>query len=393
MYKMSKIKTTRDMVFFLSAVIAFSVLPLLSKVAIGSEPDGIYQFRHKQILIENRGGLEFKSDKKIYSNELVNLNGHNHAINIRSENINNPVILYLHGGPGWPVLPYAYKFSRLWEKDFTVVHWDQRGAGKTHCANPKYNPVEARFEDFLSDTEAVVGYLREKLGQKKIIIVGHSWGSLLGVHFVKNHPNAVAAYVGTGQIAFNWEQEKAGYDFALGQAYARNDEDAIQRLESLSPYPDVDKYMDKMEVQRDYIIRYGGALVNRDSYMDYYYSAFFESPDYTLSDWVCAFDAMQNYYHEALEERQYSKDSDIGNLPALGLDFEVPVFFFLGAHDQHISSRIGIEYFRDIKAPHKRLVLFDGSAHAPPIEQPEEFYRALRDHVLPLVISNQAMVE
>lgn len=332
--------------------------------------------------------LQIKSILDMSDTEYVFLNGISHAINVRDGYKGHPVVLYLHGGPGWPISPLSYRYFKEWEDSFTLIHWDQRGAGKTLCENKNYDPSTATFDDFYQDTVAMVKHLRGKYKKDKIIILGHSWGSLLGIHLVKNHPEWVSAYIGTGQIAYNWEQEKSGYKFVLREAYARDDIEGIKELEALKPYPDTGDYISKLFVQRKYIAKYGGSLSDSTSFLSYYYTAYFESPDYTQEDWACFFDAVNGNYHNALMVRQYAKDSEFGNLPALGYDFEVPMLFFLGEHDEHISARLGAEYFANIKAPYKKLVLFSNSAHAPPLEEPKAFLKALVDYVLPEVEKN-----
>ena len=350
--------------------------------------DKILDFRDQQ-LTSNLAQEKTTSNNGIESTETVSLNGLNHVINIRGQDLNNPILLVLHGGAGWPLWPLAYKYFRSWEKNFTVVQWDQRGAGKTHCANPDYDPSAATFEDFLSDTVAVVDYLRTRLNKQKIVVLGASWGSALGIHLIKKKPEWIAAYIGTGQVAYVWEQEKEGYAFVLREAYARGDKAGIAALEALKPYPSKGNYMDKVAVQRKYALKYGGGRVHGTDFMSYYHSAFFESPDYTLGDWACFYDAIQDDYYSGLMARQFKQDSDTGNLPALGNVFDVPIFFFLGKQDEYVSMRLGVDYFMDIKAPYKRLVLFDESAHAALMEQPEAFFNAIQTHVLPIV--NQSL--
>ena len=375
--------------FLYAYLYIFKLLGLMvwSSFAFGHDVNGIervMEYRENQIAL-NGSRNSISNSNAIIATEMVTLNGIDHAITIRGEHRDNPAVLFLHGGPGWPSMPWSYKYFRAWEKKFTVIQWDQRGAGKTFCANPDYDPSDASFEDYLSDAEAMVGYLREYLNKEKIIIFGQSWGSLLGVHLVKKRPGWISAYVGSGQIFNSWEHEKDGFAFALGKAYALGDEEGLQDLSELQPYPGGDNFIEKIFVQRTYIEKYGGTLVSQKSVMDYYLNAFFHSPDYSLADWECFFKSIEGNNHQNLLARQFKKDSDIGNLQRLGFKFDVPMFFFLGDHDKQVSTRLGIQYFLSISAPLKRLIMFENSAHGPFLEEPEKFIKSMEAHVLPVI--------
>ena len=369
----------------IAVTLLFLTIDVVFANADESDIARILEFRNQQI--ENsRGDNEKKFASKINFTKMVRLNGINHVINVRGNDRNNPVLLFLHGGAGWPILPLAYKYFRSWENEFIVVQWDQRGAGKTHCANPTYDASTATFEDFLADAEALVEYLRITLKKKKIILLGASWGSALGVHLIKKRPKWFSAYIGTGQVTYGWEQEIDGYNYVLREAYARDDKEGVAELLALRPYPGDESYIEKLSVQRKYAHKYGGGLVGGTDFMTFYNNAFFESPDYTLSDWRCFYNAITSNQHKDLMDRQFKKKSDSGNLHSLGYNFDVPIFFFLGTLDEYVSMRRRADYLFNIVAPQKRLVLFDNSAHAPPLEEPEAFLNAMKMYVLPVVV-------
>ena len=317
--------------------------------------------------------------------ESVSINGLDQWLQIRGYDKENPVLLYLHGGPGSVVMPFSYMFLPDWEKNFTVVHWDQRGTGKTRCANPDYDPTEATFEDFLSDTVKVVNYLRKRLVKDKIIVFGHSWGTALGMHLAKRRPELLHAYVGTGQVTNAWQGETSSYAFVLREAKRRGDTEGLAVLEALAPYPDLgEDYVKKVGVERHYLEKYGGSLRGMD-YFQYTLKAFFESPYYSICDWMGFFKTTfsGDNPHRQLAMNALDQKSNFGNLELLGYDYTVPIFFFLGALDEHASTELASKFFEKIEAPYKKLLLFDKSAHAATITQPQEFIDALVKYVRP----------
>jgi len=141
---------------------------------------------------------QIEGDNAIASLESVQIGGIEQWLSIRSEDKSNPILLYLHGGPGMGYIPLASDFSSLIEKRFVVVHWDQRGGGKT-CGSDTPNST-LNIEQYLTDTFELVNYLRKRFNQQKIYLVGHSWGSVLGVKMAQGYPELFHAYVGLGQV-------------------------------------------------------------------------------------------------------------------------------------------------------------------------------------------------
>jgi len=314
--------------------------------------------------------------------EAVQIGGLEQWISVRSYDIDNPILLYLHGGPGATVLPFSYLMDESWEKNFVMVQWDQRGTGKTRCANPHYDPALATFEEFFADTIEMVNYLRQRLDKDKVFVLGHSWGSVLGLHLAKKHPELLYAYVGTGQVVDTWEQEKAGYEFVVTEAEKRGDEEAITALTAIAPYPSVENFEKKIGIQRKYMQEFGGSL--RIDYFTFISKAFFESPDYSICDWVGFLKTNFEDPHRAIVLRMLPANSDIGNFNLYGYKYDVPIFFFLGDLDRHTSTAVARQFFNKIDAPLKKLLTLDNAGHAAPYENEEKFVEALTKYVRPL---------
>jgi pimeloyl-ACP methyl ester carboxylesterase len=157
-------------------------------------------------------------------------------IGIRGRKRDNPALLILHGGPGFAMSPTPRNFLYTWTNEFTVVHWDQRGAGKTFGRSGALDPT-VTIERMVSDGLEVAEFVRKKLSQPKIVIVGISWGSMLGVQMAKARPDLFYAYVGTGQAVNRGKYRALAYSELLAEARARNDQQAIGELAANGPPP------------------------------------------------------------------------------------------------------------------------------------------------------------
>lgn len=312
---------------------------------------------------------------------LVPINGIKQALLIRGRDTRNPVLLYLHGGPGTPFMPLAWTVESPWEDYFTVVQWDQRGAGKTYAANdPAVVAPTMNIAQMTSDTAEVVRYLQEHLHKKKVIVVGHSWGSVLGVALAQQHPEWLYAYVGVGQFVSSRRNEEDGYRYAVEQAKASGNVTAEKELEAIAPYPgDVNQLgFDKIGVERKWLTTFGGVVNGRQdqSFED---GVSMLSPAYTLHDMDAADEGtMFSVAHliRALLNVDYTTTTN----------FKCPVFVFAGRHDYATSHELAHEWFTQVKAPAKGFVWFENSGHLVPEEEPGRFLHHLVTDVRPLAV-------
>ncbi|MBV8158199.1 MAG: alpha/beta fold hydrolase, partial [Dyella sp.] len=168
----------------------------------------------------------------------LHINGIDQWVSIRGKDRRNPILLFLHGGPAAPAMPEAYTFQTPWEDYFTVVQWDQRGAGKTYRANTEEAMAPGMsVKGMTDDAEQVASYLRERFGKQKIFLMGHSWGSILGVELAQRHPDWFYAYISTGQVVNGRRNEEVGFNYALRRAKEEGNQTAIHEMEAMAPYP------------------------------------------------------------------------------------------------------------------------------------------------------------
>lgn len=316
----------------------------------------------------------------IDSLEAVPINGINEWIQVRGQDVNNPILLWIHGGPGIAFIPLSADFQDPWEKYFTVVEWDQRGAGKTLGSNDR--DLQRRtwnVPQMEADTLTVVNYLRKRFNRQKIFVVGHSWGSVLGLWIAREHPDVLYAYVGTGQVVSFSQNEKAAYDDALQQARSIHNAQAIKELEAIAPYPRPNLSDEAVGVAKGWEHQLLGPPPGVPNFTDgsHIIKTLVSTPEYSLIDDVDFIRGM------AISRAMLPEVMPI-DLTQLGPDFQVPVFFFEGKHDPYCRSSLILDYFQTMHDPQKQLVWFDRSGHFPFFEEPQKFTDSLVHLVLPL---------
>jgi proline iminopeptidase len=309
----------------------------------------------------------------------VPINGTTQWLSIRGRNTRNPVLLFLHGGPGSPTMPVDFTFQSPWEDYFTVVQWDQRGTGKTYASNdPKQLASTMTVQQMTSDAEEVVNYLQKRLGKQKIFLLGHSWGSVLGLELAERHPDWFYAYIGVGQIIDMQKSEAEGYQFALDEAKAHGNGDAVEELDKIAPYPGAIGSLTaaKIGVQRKWLMYYGGLTWGRKDF-SWDANSWTLSPDYTDKD-LDAIDEGSLYSITHLLGQVQKVDYE--NL----IEFRCPVFFFEGRHDYAVSHTLVDEWFKRVQAPKKKLLWFEDAAHMVMEEEPGRFLFHLITDVRPI---------
>ena len=309
----------------------------------------------------------------------VKIGGIDQWVQIRGQDRNNPVLLCLHGGPGATWLPLTAVFAP-WEKDFTVVQWDQRGAGKSLEASGASISSTMSIGRMADDGIELAELLRARLKKDRIIVLGHSWGSILGVHMALQRPDLFYAYVGTGQVARMTESQQISYAHLLEKARAANDKNAVRALEGIGPPPfdSIQKaavYFHQLEPYEIEPDRYAQSeLIGRST---------FNAPNFSLRD---IFNRQRGFLDIPtwdLYQAMLSTD-----LSLLGSTFKVPVFFFQGAQDEVTEASLVQEYFDRIDAPHKEIVLFQGQGHFAVWTQPDKFLKELDALVRPLAVQH-----
>lgn len=312
----------------------------------------------------------------VASLERPAIGGVEQSLLIRGRDTRNPLLLYLHGGPGTSELGMVRTHNLpVLEQHFVVAIWDQRGAGKSfHARRPE---AQMTVEQLLQDTLELTELLCRRFEQPSIYLVGHSWGSLLGVLAAQRRPELYRAYIGVGQAVAMREGERLSYAWTLEQARSANDAKSVRQLEAIGP-PPYAPLRPKLMTQRRILAKYGGEVYGSASGgMPTLMRSLYAASEYGWLDRVNVFrgvfTGMRLLWPQILELDLRTR--------APGL--EIPVYFLLGRHDWEAPSVLAAQYFELLRAPRKDLVWFERSAHFVNTEEPDAFNSFFVDRLLP----------
>lgn len=300
-------------------------------------------------------------------------------ISIRGQDRANPVVLFVHGGPASPILPSQWQFQRPLEEYFTMVNYDQRGAGKTYREDHSDAVADTiRIQAYVDDLVAIAEHVRAKLGKDKLVLMAHSWGTIPAMRAALARPDLFHAYVGIGQVINVRDNERISIEYGLAQARKHGNAGAIGEIESIMPYPgDQPITRERIVAARKWPQHYGGMAAFRDETNLWFYGAARLSPDYDAQDRV-ALNAGSLFTLDRLLDEFVQVDFKPVH------EFPIPVVMFMGRHDYTSPSQPTADWLERVNAPFKRGVWFERSAHMIPWEEPGKTLLSLLEHVRPL---------
>jgi pimeloyl-ACP methyl ester carboxylesterase len=327
--------------------------------------------RPQPFLDENGKPLVGSLSEKIW----VNINGVEQGMFIKSKNVNHPVLLFLHGGPGLPEYFITERYPTGLENDFTVVWWDQRGAGLSY--NPNLPPETMTVEQIVDDTLEVTNYLRQRFGKEKIYLMAHSGGSFFGFQAVARAPKLYYAYIGMGQMTFQLKSETLAYDYMLQQFKANGNTNMLRKLEAAAPTL-TDPLPAAYDLIRDEAMHSLGIGTMREmkSIVTGVFFPSWQFREYTLGEKV-------NLWRGKIFSARLLRNTVFAtDLTQQVTELELPIYFFHGQSDYTCSYSLAKSYFEQLKAPVKGFYTFEQSAHSPIFEEPEKMRQILREDVL-----------
>ena len=289
----------------------------------------------------------------------IDVNGSKQCILIRCSDPSNAVLLYLHGGPGESLIPFAHVATSTLTDRFTIVYWDQRGTGLSYAAADP--PQTINVTQLIDDTVFITDYLRNRFGKEKIFLLGHSWGSTLGTLAVQKCPYKYAAYVGVGQVVSQSSLNQGRRIWLTKTIRFLVDTEDLEAIQQMDQSADVSGY---------YVRKYHGLIHNltdgqlRQIMLSSPYSAEKYTPK--LYD--------QGYELSWGRLRPEVKSIDLKEIAS---DIPIPVYFFLGKYDYCTPTAPVISYFEKLRAPHKEIVWFENSGHRMDVEEPAKFQQEL----------------
>ena len=308
----------------------------------------------------------------------VNINGVEQGMFIKSKNINNPVLLFMHGGPGMPEYWLTQTYPTGLEEHFTVVWWDQRGAGLSYSSDIPAESMNA--EQFISDTLAVTNYLRQRFGREKIYLMAHSWGSYIGIQAAARAPELYYAYIGMGQISYQLKSEQLAYEYALEYYKKNGNTDILQKLVAAPPTLIVPLPTAYDSLRDEYMHGAGiGTTHKMRSVVTGLFLPSWQFHEYTLGEKI-------NLWRGKIYSR--SRDFNLwdkmqaADLTRQVTELDLPVYFFDGVYDYTCAYPLAKAYFEKLNAPVKGFYTFENSAHSPMFEEPEKVLTILQEDVL-----------
>ena len=289
-----------------------------------------------------------------------------------------PVLLWLHGGPGAAERPLFRYFNSALEHRFVVVYWDQRGAGRSF--DRQADPRRLTVAQHLRDLDAVVDHLRNVLGRRRIILVGHSWGAALGLLYADAHPEKVSAIIGVNPLISRRSAEQSEYQFVIDEASRRHDTRTLKRVRTIGS-PPFDRHRDALALE-ELAQRHGG-IFHREPRRFWVMLRAIASG--LVSPWeIRRIIHGNNVSLEAMNRELL--DLDLGRSV---MSLEVPVVFFLGRYDRHVDPHIAAGYLASLQAPVKRVRWFENSAHNVPFEEAASFNAAIVSELNSAMVTNR----
>lgn len=331
----------------------------------------------------NRNNDWYETPRGIDEEFFVSLGGHEQFVHVRGRDSSNPVLLYLHGGPGVAMSSMLHRVNRPLADYFTLVEWDQRGAGRSRIDDALVSSMS--YQRMVDDAVELIEHLQSRLDVKQVILVGQSWGSMLGLGIVQERPELIAAYVGVGQsLAFNKALDETAR-LVLAAAQQAGDDETIAALRALPekwpPASDREEYFNRIGVIQRPLVKYGAGLhaafetdfIKSSLVLD---SAL--SPDIGIVEMLINMELGENASLALIEDLQYRDFRE-----EFGVTYSVPMFIFQGEHDWQTPSTIVRPWFDTLVAPHKEYISFEHSGHMVNIEEEGKYIYEMISRVRP----------
>jgi proline iminopeptidase len=316
---------------------------------------------------------QIQPTRKLSINEqtYVNLNGEQQYVEMTGTSPDNPVLLFLHGGPGWPQTPYLRYFNADLTNTVTLVSWDQAGCGKSALLNPA--PKDLTLERLIKDAHELTRVLKNRFHKKQIYLAGFSWGSIIGLELAKQYPEDYIAYFGISQVIDMNQSIDLSREWLKQQATVKGDKTMLNKVAQLEQHDPalcknpMECFLKKYEM----LTEYGGAIHTPEAEAQIK-TAETQFDDYKNYDWTKGFIYSCSHLGDAIFETNLSRISKL----------EVPAYFFVGRHDHSLPPQVTEDYVNKLKAPKKELIWFENSGHEPLEEEPANFNKAIADRIV-----------
>jgi pimeloyl-ACP methyl ester carboxylesterase len=293
-----------------------------------------------------------------------NINGIDQWVLIRGHNkIDNPLLFILHGGPGMPSNGTVRLQNSELEKHFTVIYWEQRGSG--YSFHKEMQEEQLKSEYFVEDLKILIKMVQSEVNADvPVYILGHSWGSIIGLRFAVAYPELLDLYIGVGQVTHDVRAETVSRNFALEKAWADGNSQAVKELEDigLPPYD-----YDKLMIKSRWVSYYGAYGSHSNDSVTVRYLKMLRAFEF---GWPYLIKLNKGaYFSLRVLQGEIASVNFFEEIPEL----KVPLVFLEGRNDYAVPVELAEEYFEFLKAPEKTLHIFEGSGHSPQRDEPEAF--------------------
>lgn len=299
---------------------------------------------------------------------FISLGGLEQYVLVRSMDTDNPVIIYLHGGPSSPDTYATYGFSDELIDEYTFIAWDQRGCGRTyfHNINIDSENTTASFEQAKEDLDELVDYALERFGKEQVIILGHSYGTILGSEYALEHPDKVSAYIGAAQVVSLEETDVYSYEDALQKAIEAGD-DTADMTRAFEQFQKSGLLIDKLKLRPLVSVYHPVEVSDQEAWMA------ITSPYFSVDDFRWFLKQLVNLEDYISLNRQLFDYTMIFDAYHNGLTYEMPVYFISGTCDWICPVDSVKKYSEAITAPEVRMELIEGCGHGVQYSSPTEF--------------------
>lgn len=360
----------------------------LTVVAILAFVITVVWLRHK-LQEHDKNNYLAQTPDSIEALETLTINGNTQWLHIRGRDRTNPLLVIFHGGSGDSQIGWFDHIQRPWEDFFTVVQWDQRGAGKSYKSTQPLIDTMTNPQ-MVEDAEAVIQFLRDKFNHEKVFLLGKSYGSYLGMNLVHRHPDWFYAYIGDGQMISVAGFAEAEYQHLLKAAKTEHNEQLVEHLEKIAPRINPDQPWQSYIQHEDFILseldKRGKGISPLGTNIINVFSV------RTVNRFLSHLISWPDLFHTRFATKPLNKNDNTFSkafmsvdLPReIGHEFKVPIILFAGRHDWHVPFDYQRQWFDAINAPYKEMVVFQNSRHYPYLEEPGKYLIALVNILLPL---------
>lgn len=298
------------------------------------------------------------------------INGVKQYVQFISENVEDPVLIYLHGGPGDAALPLVEHFNKELAQKYTLVIWEQRGSGKSYYPFAKNERMT--INTFVSDLKILIDHLLTEWEKDNVCLMGHSWGSIIGLEFIKQYPELVDYYIGVGQVVCSQRMFEDSRTYILNQPVRPKIKQQISAIDT--SFNQKNWYTDLMFFMNQ-LIKTKGSLYNQKTYISFY-NYFIRSKNYSLMDCINRLKGSKQSIERLWQEVatiDFTKDTK----------FEVPVILIEGEYDYHASNELAFDFYQAIESP-KAYICMKNTAHFPQWSRAETFNQVVNTLEIPI---------